>query len=104
MEAATLNSSPLALQARAAQLFGGKLAISAEQAAEALECSARHIRRLVQQGHLQGVSLSASKRAGKRISVISLLNFLDTGGVSDEQDCPAVRLAADQRRHAKDLL
>lgn len=99
MEAAT-STAPLPLQALASQVFDGELAVSVEKAAKALSCSRKHIYWLLNSGQLDCVRIGFGKKAGKRVAVLSLLEFIANGGTgkADEAPTPAERLAASRSR------
>jgi hypothetical protein len=101
MEAASTPATvpPLPLQALAKHLFGDALAVKVERAAEVLDCGTSTVYNLLATGKLQGVRLSGTKKGGKRVSVLSLLAFINDGGC--EPDCkpsPQAMLAAANAR------
>lgn len=97
MEAAT--TAPHPLQALASQLFGDALAVKVQRAAEALSCSPSQVYYLLDSGQLEAVRLGDRKKAGKRVSVLSLLSFIASGGVErGSGPSAAERLAASKAK------
>lgn len=89
MEAAT-STAPLPLQALASQAFDGELAVTPEKAAKALSCSRAHIYWMLDAGLLDAVRIGFGKRAGKRVSVPSLLDFITKGGTGKRDQGPTL--------------
>jgi hypothetical protein len=84
------------LQQMAETLFGGALAVTPETAAKALCCSRSHVYWLMKTGALDSIRLGYGKRAGQRVPVTALIEFIANGGTG-KADClptPAARLAA----------
>jgi hypothetical protein len=95
MEASSTQAPSLPLQALAKQLFGDALTIKTSRAAEVLDCGRDQVYRLLDSGKLQGINLSGSRHARKRVSVVSLLEFIQGGGVeNDHGPSAAAALAA----------
>lgn len=89
------NSPSLALQARASQIIGDRLAVKVEVVAQLLDCHRSQVYRLLDSGALESVQLSGGSKAGKRVSVPSLLEFIANGGCEhDRGPTPAEALAA----------
>lgn len=70
-----------ALECAAQRTFGYVRALRVKEAAECLSCSVSQVYSLLESGRLRAIRLGDGSRAGKRVCVLSLINFLENGGV-----------------------
>ena len=86
------------LEKMAERLFGDVLAVTPKTAAKALSCSTSQVYWLLKTGKLNSVRLGDGKQAGQRVLVVSLIQFIASGGVGNATPTPAAQLATRQGR------
>lgn len=79
--------------------FGGRLAVKVADVARALDVSRSQVYELLKQGHLRKITIGdPSGRAGVRVCVRSVLEFIERGGCERAAGPTVGELAAQARQ------